>query len=57
MQVLEIKKTHYQTWAGLTTAAAANHFPESTETWKGHDQKTKKNLRSTKVMLEEEDSY
>ena len=55
--VAAIKNGLYQSWTGLTAADAAKHFPESMETWKGHDQKIKTNLRSTKLALEEVDSY
>ena len=47
---------HYQSWVGLTEAAVRRHFPESTETWKGHGRKINMNLRSTKTLVKEEES-
>ena len=55
--VAAIKNGHYQSWTGLTAAAAAKYFPESMETWKGHGRKIKMNLRSTKREIDDEDYY
>ena len=53
-----IKNDHYKTWPGLTASAAAKHFPESVETWRGHGRKIPMNLRSTKKAVEiEEQEY
>ena len=49
-----IKNGHYSTWPGLTKAAVRRSFPEAVETWKGHGQKIKMNLKSTKKLVEEE---
>ena len=48
-----IRNGHYETWPGLSAAAAAKYFPELHETWKGHDRKVKSGLRSTKKLIEE----
>ena len=56
--VKAIKNGHFETWPGLTWEAAAKHFPESIETWRGHGRKIQMNLRSTKQAVQEEnDSY
>jgi hypothetical protein len=44
-----IKNRQYASWLGLTIKAVAKYFPESKETMKGHGQKTKNGLRSTKT--------
>ncbi len=49
-----IKNRQYASWPGLTVNTVAKHFPESEETWKGHGQKTKSGLRSTKTQAESE---
>ena len=49
-----IRNGHYKTWPGLEAATAAKFFPESDEVWKGHGQKIKMDLRSTKQALEDE---
>ena len=55
--VAAIKNGHYQSWTGLTAAAAAKYFPESMETWRGHGRKIRMNLRSTKTAIDDEDYY
>jgi hypothetical protein len=44
-----IKNNHYASWPSLTVKAVTKHFPESKETMKGHRQKGKSGLRSTKT--------
>jgi hypothetical protein len=43
-----IKNNHYASWPDLTVKAVTKHFPESKETMKGHGQKGKSGLQSTK---------
>ncbi len=50
-----IKNRQYASWPGLTIKAAAKYFPESKETMKGHGQKTKNGLCSTKTPLKSDD--
>ncbi len=49
-----IKNKQYASWPGLTWQAANKHYPEFKETLKGHGQKTKSGLRSTKTTTESE---
>jgi hypothetical protein len=49
-----IKNKQYVSWPGLTWQAANKHYPESKETLKGHGQKTKSGLQSTKTTTESE---
>ena len=50
-----IKNNQFASWPGLRVDAARKHFPESTETWKGHGRKIKSGLRSTRqIAIEEE---
>ncbi len=51
-----IKNKQYASWLGLTWQAANKHYPESKETLKGHGQKTKSGLRSTKMTTESDDN-
>jgi hypothetical protein len=44
-----IKNKQYASWPGLTWEAVNKNFPESQETLKGHGQKTRSGLRSTKA--------
>jgi hypothetical protein len=50
-----IKNRQYASWPGLTINAAAKYFPESKETIKGHKQKTKNGLCSTKMPVKSDD--
>jgi hypothetical protein len=43
-----IKNNHYASWPGLTVKAVTKHFSKSKETMKGHGQKGKSSLQSTK---------
>jgi hypothetical protein len=43
-----VRNRQYASWPGLTPEAIAKHFPESEETLKGHNRKTKSGQRSTK---------
>jgi hypothetical protein len=43
-----IKNKQFASWPGLTIKAVTKHFPKSEETLKGHGQKIKSGLRSTK---------
>ncbi len=43
-----IKNNHYTSWKGLTYKGVSKHFPESEETWKGHEKKVQSGLRSKK---------
>ena len=47
-----IKNKKYASWPGLTWEAVNKHFPESEETLKGHGQKTRSRLRSTKTSTQ-----
>jgi hypothetical protein len=47
-----IKNKQYASLPGLTWQAANTHYPKSDETLKGHRQKTKRGLRSTKTTTE-----
>ncbi len=51
-----IKNRQYASWPGLTVKAAAQYFPESKETMKGHGCKTKSRLRSTKTPAKRDDN-
>ncbi len=42
---------NYKSWLGVTTANVKKHFPESIETQKGHMEKQRQNVRSTKVRI------
>ena len=53
--LVAIRNGHYESWPGLNVTVAAKHFPESHETWKGHGRKIKSGLRSTKLIVEEEE--
>ena len=50
-----IKNKQYASWPGLTWEAVSKHFPESKETLKGHRQKTRSKLRSTKTSTQNND--
>ena len=50
-----IKNRQYAWWTGLTWEAVNKHFPESEETLKGHGQKTRSGLRSTKTSTQNDD--
>ncbi len=50
-----IKNKQYASWPGLTWEAVNKHFPESEETLKGHGQKTRSGLRSTKTSTQNDD--
>jgi hypothetical protein len=52
-----IKNGQYSSWPGLTVNAVAKHFPKSEETMKGHGQKTKSGLWSTKAHAESEPDF
>jgi hypothetical protein len=39
-----IKNKQFASWPGLTTKAAAKHYPESEETLKGHGHKIRSGL-------------
>ena len=52
-----IKNGQYASWPGLTVNAVAKHFPKSEETMKGHGQKTKSGLWSTKAHAESEPDF
>jgi hypothetical protein len=43
-----IKQGFYQSWPGLTHAAAGKYFPTSMDMHKGHMDQSRKNVRSTK---------
>ena len=43
-----IKNGNYATWPGITAESVSKHFPESVETEKGHMNKQRQNVRSTK---------
>jgi hypothetical protein len=45
-----ITNKQFASWPRLTTKAIAKHYPESKETLKGHGQKTRSRLRSTKHL-------
>ncbi len=49
MWIEAIINNHYASWPGLIVKAVTKHFPESKETMKGHGQKGKSGLRSTKT--------
>ena len=49
--VKAIKQGNYETWPRLTVEAVSKHFPESVETQKGHMQKQRQNVRSTKQKI------
>jgi hypothetical protein len=42
---------NYKSWPGVTTANVKKHFPESFETQKGHINKQRQNVRSTKIQV------
>ena len=48
------KNKQYASWPGLTIKAVTKYFPKSDKTIKGHGQKTKSGLRSTKTRVENE---
>jgi len=48
-------KKKYASWPGLTWEAVNKHFPESKETLKGHGQKTRSGLQSTKTSTQNDD--
>ena len=50
-----INNGHYKTWPGLNASDAAKYFPESEEMWKGHRQKVKSRLRSTRAIVRAEE--
>jgi len=50
-----IKNKQYALWPGITWEAVNKHFPESEETLKGHGQKTRSGLRSTKTSTQNDD--
>jgi hypothetical protein len=47
-----IKAGNYNTWPGLTATAVRCHFPELDKTQKGHVQKQRQKVRSTKIKVE-----
>jgi hypothetical protein len=47
--IAAITNKHFLSWPGLTVKAIAKHHPESKETMKGHGQKERSGLRSTKT--------
>ncbi len=49
-----LRNKQYASWPGLTWQAANKHYPKSKETLKGHGQKTKSGLQSTKTTTESE---
>jgi hypothetical protein len=48
-----IQQGCFQSWPGLTYAAANKHFPTSMDMHKGHMDQTRKNVRSTKQSVED----
>jgi hypothetical protein len=46
--IAAIKNKQFASWPGLTAKAVAKHYPESKESMKGHGQKGRSSLRSTK---------
>jgi hypothetical protein len=42
---------NYKSWLGVTTANVKKHFPESIETQKGHMEKQRQNVQSTKIQV------
>ncbi len=46
--LVAIKNKQFASWPGLTSKAVAKHYPESKETTKGHGQKGRSGLCSTK---------
>ena len=52
--IAAITNSHYSSCPGLDATTAAKYLPESEEMWKGHGQKIKSGLRSTKQLIEAE---
>ncbi len=50
-----IKAGNYNTWPTITPATVQRHFPESNETQKGHMNKQRQGVRSTRVLAETTD--
>jgi hypothetical protein len=48
-----IKQGVFQSWPGLTHAAASKRFPTSMDMHKGHMDQSQKNVRSTKIETNE----
>ncbi len=46
--IAAIKNKQFASWSGLTAKAVAKHYPKSKETMKGHGQKGRSSLPSTK---------
>jgi hypothetical protein len=46
-----IKNRNYKTWPGITANCVNKYFPESVETLKGHLNKQRQNMRSTKQKM------
>jgi hypothetical protein len=47
-----IKNKQFASWTGLTTKAAAKHYPESEETLKGRGRKMRNGLQTTRATNE-----
>jgi hypothetical protein len=51
-----MKNKQYASWHGLTVRAVAKHFPKSKATMKGHRQKGKSGLQSTKTPAQSDNN-
>jgi hypothetical protein len=54
MWIAAINSGNYITWPGLTAKLVRRHFPESDETQKGHMKQQRQNVRSTRIIIKNE---